>query len=115
MLPTKNNGTVVDKFGGIDVLINNVGGSLRSKGPVETLDSDELLSLLQLNVISVYIVSSTVCFTEQCWKMEAESSTFRLEQAKSDSQTVPFIVHPSLLLRALLHRWQKNYEMKVSL
>jgi len=51
---------VVDKFGGIDVLINNAGGSQRTKGPLETLDSDDLRSLLDLNVVSVHIVTSAV-------------------------------------------------------
>ena len=51
---------VVDKFGGIDVLINNAGGAQRSKGPSETLDSDDLRRLLDLNVVSVHMVTSAV-------------------------------------------------------
>lgn len=52
--------SVVDKFGGIDILINNAGGAQRSKGPSETLDSDDLRRLLDLNVVSVHMVTSAV-------------------------------------------------------
>lgn len=52
--------TVVKEFGGIDVLINNVGGSQATKGPMEMLDSEDLLNLLNLNVVSVHLVTSAV-------------------------------------------------------
>ena len=52
--------SVVDKFGAIDVLVNNVGSSQRSKGPMETLDSDDLRSLFDLNVVSIHMVTSAV-------------------------------------------------------
>mmetsp|Transcript_11457 Transcript_11457/g.33783 ORF Transcript_11457/g.33783 Transcript_11457/m.33783 type:complete len:178 (-) Transcript_11457:140-673(-) len=45
---------------GIDVCINNAGGSQVEKGPLESLDSDDLRKLLDLNVVSVHIVSSAV-------------------------------------------------------
>jgi NAD(P)-dependent dehydrogenase (short-subunit alcohol dehydrogenase family) len=52
--------SIVETFGGIDVLINNAGGAQRAKGSSETLDSDDLRSLLDLNVVSVHIVTSAV-------------------------------------------------------
>lgn len=52
--------SVVEKFGGIDVLINNAGTSQRTKGTSETLDSDHLRSLLDLNVVSTHMVTSAV-------------------------------------------------------
>jgi 3-oxoacyl-[acyl-carrier protein] reductase len=51
---------VVAQFGGIDLLVNNVGGSQATKGPFETLDSNDLRRLLELNVVSVHMVTSAV-------------------------------------------------------
>lgn len=51
---------IVSNWGGIDVCINNAGGSQPEKGPMETLDSDDLRNLLDLNVVSVHIVTSAV-------------------------------------------------------
>mmetsp|Transcript_33714 Transcript_33714/g.70875 ORF Transcript_33714/g.70875 Transcript_33714/m.70875 type:complete len:284 (-) Transcript_33714:1024-1875(-) len=52
--------SIVAKWGGIDILINNAGGSQKAKGPLETLPSDELRSILELNVVSVHAVTSAV-------------------------------------------------------
>jgi len=52
--------SIVDKWGGIDILINNAGGSQPTKGTAETLDSEDLRHLLDLNVISVHIVTAAV-------------------------------------------------------
>jgi len=52
--------SIVKKWGGIDVLINNAGRNQASKGPTESLDSDELLSLLNLNVVAIHRVTSAV-------------------------------------------------------
>jgi NAD(P)-dependent dehydrogenase (short-subunit alcohol dehydrogenase family) len=49
-----------DKWGGLDILINNAGGAQKSKGPMDTLDSQNLQSLLQLNVVGPQIVTSAV-------------------------------------------------------
>mmetsp|Transcript_24096 Transcript_24096/g.52087 ORF Transcript_24096/g.52087 Transcript_24096/m.52087 type:complete len:302 (-) Transcript_24096:2236-3141(-) len=52
--------SIVEKWGGIDVLINNAGGSQKSKGSLENLSSDDLRSILDLNVVSVHAVTSAV-------------------------------------------------------
>lgn len=52
--------SIVKKWGGIDILVNNAGGAQHIKGPSETLDSDDLGRLLNLNVVSVHIVTSAV-------------------------------------------------------
>lgn len=52
--------SIVMKWGGIDVLINNAGGSQKAKGPLETLLSDDLRSILDLNIVSVHAVTSAV-------------------------------------------------------
>jgi NAD(P)-dependent dehydrogenase (short-subunit alcohol dehydrogenase family) len=52
--------SIVDQWGGLDILINNAGGSQPRKGPVDTIDSEDLAQLLQLNVVGVHLVTSTV-------------------------------------------------------
>ncbi|CAB9530471.1 Diacetyl reductase [(S)-acetoin forming] [Seminavis robusta] len=52
--------SIVERWGGIDILINNAGRGQARKGPLETLDADELHNLLLLNVVSVQIVTSCV-------------------------------------------------------
>lgn len=56
---------IVDQWGGLDILINNAGGAQPSKGTVDSspptmMDPQEFLHLLQLNVVSVHIVTSAV-------------------------------------------------------
>lgn len=51
---------IVEKWGGIDILVNNAGRGQAKKGNMETLDADELQSLLTLNVVGVSIVTSSV-------------------------------------------------------
>ena len=52
--------SICDQWGGIDILINNAGGSQLIKGPLETLSSDDLRSILDLNVVAVHAVTSAV-------------------------------------------------------
>jgi 3-oxoacyl-[acyl-carrier protein] reductase len=51
---------IVEKWGGLDILINNAGGGQQPKGPVDTIESEALTKLLQLNVVGCHIVTSTV-------------------------------------------------------
>jgi len=53
---------VVDRWGGLDILINNAGGAQPIKGPVDLLSNNaqELTTLLQLNVVAVHSVTSAV-------------------------------------------------------
>jgi len=51
---------VVRSQGDIDILINNAGGS-SSKGPVGTLEGQDLANILKLNVMSPQLVTSAVC------------------------------------------------------
>ena len=54
--------SIVETFGGIDVLHQQCGrcATLRAKDSSERLDSDDLRSLLDLNVVSVHIVTVAV-------------------------------------------------------
>jgi 3-oxoacyl-[acyl-carrier protein] reductase len=51
---------IVQEWGGIDILINNAGGAQPATGPAETLQVDDLRSLLDLNVVAVHSVTSSV-------------------------------------------------------
>jgi NAD(P)-dependent dehydrogenase (short-subunit alcohol dehydrogenase family) len=51
---------VVAKWGGIDILINNAGGSQAGKAPLQELDSDDLVQVLNLNVVAVHRVTKAV-------------------------------------------------------
>jgi 3-oxoacyl-[acyl-carrier protein] reductase len=50
---------IVDKWGGIDILINNAGRGSK-KGLVTELKSSELRDVLDLNIVSVHSVTSAV-------------------------------------------------------
>mmetsp|Transcript_3292 Transcript_3292/g.8393 ORF Transcript_3292/g.8393 Transcript_3292/m.8393 type:complete len:293 (-) Transcript_3292:2123-3001(-) len=52
--------SIVSKWGGIDILINNAGGSQKAKVPLWELSSEDLRSMLDLNVVSVNAVTSAV-------------------------------------------------------
>lgn len=51
---------IVAAWGGIDILINNAGGAQATKGSSETLDSNDLLRVLELNVVATHRVSKAV-------------------------------------------------------
>jgi len=52
--------SVCEQWGGIDILINNAGGSQKNKGTLENLPSEDLLNILNLNVVGVHVVTSAV-------------------------------------------------------
>ena len=52
--------SICQQWNGIDILINNAGCSQKSKGPLETLSSSDLSAVLNLNVVAVHSVTSSV-------------------------------------------------------
>jgi NAD(P)-dependent dehydrogenase (short-subunit alcohol dehydrogenase family) len=52
--------SIVSQWGGIDILINNAGANQPTTGTFDTLDSEDLLRLLNLNVVAVHRVTSAV-------------------------------------------------------
>jgi 3-oxoacyl-[acyl-carrier protein] reductase len=63
---------VVEAWGGIDLLVNNAGISQAAKGAFDTLDSRDLMRVLETNVVSVHIVSSTVVQRAMAHSAECE-------------------------------------------
>jgi NAD(P)-dependent dehydrogenase (short-subunit alcohol dehydrogenase family) len=51
---------IVEQWGGLDILINNAGGAQAKKGLVDTISGDDLARLLDLNVVGLHRVTSTV-------------------------------------------------------
>lgn len=51
---------IVAAWGGIDILINNAGGAQATTGSSETLDSNDFLRVLELNVVATHRVSKAV-------------------------------------------------------
>jgi NAD(P)-dependent dehydrogenase (short-subunit alcohol dehydrogenase family) len=56
--------SIVTKWGGIDILINNAGAAQRKKGAFDELESDDFVALLNLNVVAVHRVTSAVVKSE---------------------------------------------------
>lgn len=52
--------SIVSQWGGIDILINNAGISQAIKGTFDSMDSDDLLRVLNMNVVAVHRVTSAV-------------------------------------------------------
>lgn len=52
--------SIVHKWGGIDILINNAGSSQTAKAPMWELSSNDLRDVLDLNVVGVHVVTSAV-------------------------------------------------------
>lgn len=52
--------SIVEKWGGIDILINNAGRNQAEKKPTYELDGDDLKDLLDLNVVAVHTLTSSV-------------------------------------------------------
>ncbi len=52
--------SIVDKWGGIDILINNAGRNQKVKGRTYELDTEDFKDLLHLNIVSIHSVTSSV-------------------------------------------------------
>lgn len=55
--------TVVERFGGVDILVNSAGGSFNEsfeRGPVMELRPEDLLEAYRLNVVGAFICSKAV-------------------------------------------------------
>jgi 3-oxoacyl-[acyl-carrier protein] reductase len=77
---------IVEAWGGIDLLVNNAGVSQAAKGAFDTLDSRDLMRVLETNVVSVHIVSSTVVQGAMAHSAECEPDD-KAETSSSSSSS----------------------------
>ncbi len=73
--------SIVEKWGNIDILINNAGIGQQTKGHIHTLKSEDLEQILKINVVSVHIVTSTVL--NKC--MKKGTCTTKNNSSKNDN------------------------------
>ncbi len=105
----------------IDILINNAGGSQSPKGPVGTLENNQLEQLLKLNVIGPQLVTSAVCKHSQGWmaKSPEEAEPVAPSQqkvilnisskaGKVGLQNYSFYVATKFALEGLTSSWSKE-------
>ena len=79
--------SIVEESGNIDILINNAGGSQSPKGPVGSLENQQLQDLLKLNVIGPQLVTSAICKHTPGWTSEAENEESTMPP-KSDQKVI---------------------------
>ena len=106
--------------GEIDILINNAGGSQSPKGPVGTLENQNLENLLKLNVVGPQLVTSAVCKHSPAWASDAEDvqnagpSEQRVilnissKAGKVGLQNYSFYVATKFALEGLTSSWSKE-------
>ena len=96
---------IKDQWGGLDILINNAGGA-QKKGPVDSLDSDDLQSLLQLNVIGPQIVTSQVL--KHCMPKDRHILNISSKAGKVGLPDMSFYVASKFALEGLTSCWAKE-------
>jgi short-subunit dehydrogenase len=83
-------GNIVSTWGGIDILINNVGGGQSSKGPLYSLSASDLSRLLDLNVVSMHITTSAVL--NQCMLQQGKGKILNIS-SKAGKIGIPGMSH----------------------
>ncbi|CAJ1956555.1 unnamed protein product [Cylindrotheca closterium] len=96
---------IKDQWGGLDILINNAGGA-SNKGPVDSLDSDDLQNLLQLNVIGPQIVTSQVL--QHCMPKDGHILNISSKAGKVGLPNMSFYVASKFALEGLTACWAKE-------
>jgi NAD(P)-dependent dehydrogenase (short-subunit alcohol dehydrogenase family) len=86
---------IVEKWGGLDILINNAGVGQPPNSPADTIESEALTKLLQLNVVGCHIVTSAVL--KLAMLKDATLSIFRARRVRLDSPIIPYTRPPNLL------------------
>ena len=109
---------ITEAWGGIDIAINNAGGSQGPKGNVDELQDDEVLSnLLQLNVVGPHIVTSSVVrLAMMTSKADKDSdSTVRAQILNISSKagkvglpSMSFYVASKFALEGMTSSWSKE-------
>ncbi|KAL3929146.1 MAG: hypothetical protein SGBAC_012340 [Bacillariaceae sp.] len=95
-----------EQWGGLDILINNAGGAQKNKGAVDSLDSDDLQALLQLNVIGPQIVTSAVL--QHCMPKDGHILNISSKAGKVGLPNMSFYVASKFALEGLTACWAKE-------
>jgi NAD(P)-dependent dehydrogenase (short-subunit alcohol dehydrogenase family) len=98
--------SIVQQWGGLDILINNAGGAQNPKGPVDALHADQLQQLLQINVVAVHIVTSTVL--RLAMKQTGKIINVSSKAGKVGLPNYSFYVASKFALEGLTSSWAKE-------
>ena len=93
-------------WGGLDILINNAGAAQRPKGSVDTLDSQDLQNLLQVNVIAPQIVTSAVL--KHAMPKDGRILNISSKAGKVGLSSMSFYVASKFALEGLTSSWSKE-------
>jgi len=100
---------IVQKWGGLDALVNNAGGAQRVKGAVDKLSEDsssDLIDLLNLNVVSVNTVTSKVL--RLAMKSDGHILNISSKAGKVGLQNMSLYVASKFALEGLTASWAKE-------
>lgn len=97
---------IQNQWGGLDILINNAGGAQKSKGSMETLDSENLQSLLQLNVVGPQIVTSAVL--QHAMPKDGKIVNISSKAGKVGLPNMSFYVASKFALEGMTACWAKE-------
>ncbi|KAG7367562.1 3-oxoacyl-ACP reductase [Nitzschia inconspicua] len=102
---------IVNNWGGIDILINNAGGAQQQKGSVDILEDEQALtSLLQLNVVSVHLVTNAVC--RLAMKKDGRILNISSKAGKVGLENYSFYVASKFALEGMTASWSKELKHK---
>ena len=99
---------IIQDWGGIDILVNNAGTAQQPKGPVDTLDAENLSSLLQLNVVAQHIVTSTVLRLNAIPSSGGHILQISSKAGKVGLENYSFYVASKFALEGLTSSWSKE-------
>lgn len=100
---------IAEKWGGIDILINNAGRAQPEKNPVDLLEnSEDLVQVLQVNVVAVHIVTSTVL--RLAMPKNGHILNISSKAGKVGIANMSFYVASKFALEGLTAAWAKELE-----
>ena len=102
---------IVQRWGGLDVLVNNAGGAQNTKGSVEKLTSDsakDFEDLLNLNVVSVHCVTSAV--VRSAMKSNGHILNISSKAGKVGLKNMSLYVASKFALEGLTASWAKELQ-----
>jgi 3-oxoacyl-[acyl-carrier protein] reductase len=93
-------------WGGLDILINNVGTSQKPKGPIETLQAQDLQSLFMTNCVSAHIVTSSVL--KHAMPQNGRILNISSKAGKVGLENYSFYVASKFAMEGMTSSWSKE-------